>query len=89
MTSATARANQAARRSATEAKRQALRARFPALFDDGARMGFRGQPDLGEREPGGYPKGFHQLPLEARNAWFAGWNKGRCDRERKSKEARR
>jgi hypothetical protein len=82
MTSATARANQIARRSAAEAERQALHARFPELFDDGERMGFRGQPDPGEREPGGYPKGFHQLPLEARNAWFAGWNIGRSARDR-------
>ena len=87
MTSATTKANQAARRSAAEAERQARRACSPELFDDGARMGFRGQADNGEREPGGYPKGFHQLPLEARNAWWSGWNKGRCDRERK--EARR
>jgi hypothetical protein len=82
MTSNTARANHAARRSAAEAERQALRARFPELFDDGARMGFRGEPNNGEREPGGYPKGFHQLPLEARNAWWSGWNKGRIERKR-------
>ena len=86
MTSATARANQAARRSAAEAERQALRARFPELFDDGERMGFRGKPDDGPREPGGYPLGFHQLPLEARNAWFAGWNAGRIATRPRSKE---
>jgi hypothetical protein len=85
MTSDTARANQTARRSQAEAVRQALRARYPELFDDGARMGFRGDPDPGPREPGGYPLGFHQLQLEARNAWWSGWNKGRLDR----KEARR
>ena len=66
MTSNTARANHAARRSAAEAERQALRARFPELFDDGARMGFRGEPDNGEREPGGYPKGIP--PVAARGA---------------------
>jgi hypothetical protein len=82
MTSNTARANHAAKRSAAEAERQALRARFPALFDDGERMGFRSQPDPGPREPGSYPKGFHQLPLEARNAWWSGWNKGRIERDR-------
>jgi hypothetical protein len=89
MTSNTARANQAAGIRQAEAEKQALRARLPELFDDGARMGFRGEPDPGPRETGGYPRRFHQLPLEARNAWFAGWNKGRCDRERKRKEARR
>jgi hypothetical protein len=90
MTSNTARANQSLRRSrraAAEVERQALRALYPALFDDGARMGFRGQPDDGEREPGGYPLGFHQLPLEARNAWFAGWNAGRSELKRKRREA--
>ena len=81
MTSNTARANHAAGLRQAEAERQALCAHYPELFDDGARMGFRGQSDPGPREPGGYPKGFHQLPLDARNAWFAGWNKGRCDRE--------
>ena len=88
MTSNTARANQAARRSAAEAERQALRASYPELFDDGARMGFRGKPDPSPREPGDYPKGFHQLPLEARNAWFAGWNWGRIELDR-IREARR
>ena len=83
MKSDLARANQSARRSAAEAERQALRAVYPALFDDGARMGFRGQSDDGEREPGGYPLGFNQLPLDARNAWFAGWNAGRIERERR------
>jgi hypothetical protein len=88
MTSATARANQTARRSAAEAERQALRACHPKLFDDGERMGFRGEPDPGPREPGGYPKGFHQLPVEARNAWFAGWNAGRVACERITKASR-
>ncbi len=82
MRSATARANQAIRRSVAEAECQALRALYPALFDDGARMGFRRQPDPGPREPGWYPLGFPQLPLDARNAWFAGWNEGRIERDR-------
>jgi hypothetical protein len=83
MTSDTARNNQVVglRQAKAETERQALRASFPTLFDDGARMGFSGQPDPGPGEPGGYPKGFRQLPLDARNAWFAGWNAGRCDRE--------
>ena len=87
MTSATARANQAVDPHRPKPSAKPLRARYPELFDDGARMGFRGQPDPGPRELGGYPKGFHQLPLEARNAWFAGWNRGRSDLERKRREA--
>jgi hypothetical protein len=82
MTSASARANQAARSRQAEAERQALRARYPDLFDDGARMGFRGAPDPGPREKGDYPPGFHQLPLDARNAWLAGWYAGRIERDR-------
>jgi hypothetical protein len=91
MTSNTARANQSLRRSrraAAEAERLALRALYPALFDDGERMGFRGQSDPGPREPGGYPKGFHQLPPDARNAWFAGWNAGRIERDRIGRASR-
>jgi hypothetical protein len=65
-----------------EAIRAQYRDRHPKLFDDGARMGFRGKPDAGPREKGGYPLGFHQLPLEARNAWWAGWNAGHLERER-------
>jgi hypothetical protein len=63
-----------------EAERNALRARHQTLFDDGARASFLGKAD-GPREKGGYPLGFHKLPLDARNAWFAGWNNGLCDRE--------
>jgi hypothetical protein len=58
---------------------RALRARHPGLFDDGARLGFLGNA-AGPRERGDYPLGLHKLELDARNAWFAGWNKGRCDR---------
>jgi hypothetical protein len=60
---------------------------YPQLFDDGARLAYFGE-SKGEREPGDYPKGFHTLPLEARNAWWAGFNKGRCDSLQK-KGARR
>ena len=34
----------------------------------------------GEREPGGYPRGFHAWPLDRRNSWFAGFNVGFHDR---------
>jgi hypothetical protein len=60
-------------------KRAALRARHPDLFDDGARFGYLGKA-AGTRERGGYPLGFHKLDLDARNAWFAGWNQGLIDR---------
>ena len=58
-------------RSAEEAAR--LRQRWPTEFRDGARGAFLMRFD-GQREPGGYPLGFHGWPLERRNAWFAGFN---------------
>lgn len=63
-----------------EADRAAIRARWPAELDDGARCGFLQKFD-GQREPGGYPRGFHTWPLERRNAWYAGLNKGGVDRK--------
>jgi hypothetical protein len=63
-----------------KAKRAVLQARYPELFDDGARLGFLGKI-RGPRERGDYPIGFHKLEFAARNAWFAGWNQGRIDRE--------
>ncbi len=58
-----------------------LRRRWPDEFRDGARCAFLRRFD-GEREAGGYPRGFHLWPLERRNAWYAGSNRGRCDRLR-------
>jgi hypothetical protein len=52
-------------------------------FTDGARCAFLRRFD-GNREEGGYPRGFHHWPLDRRNAWFAGFNKGRCDRQQAS-----
>lgn len=65
----------------TELMRDAtvLRKAWPAEFDDGARCAFA-LNFPGEREAGGYPKGFHTWPLAQRDAWFCGYNKGRCDR---------
>jgi hypothetical protein len=63
-----------------EAERAALRARHPEIFNDGARFGYLGRA-AGARKRGGYPLGFHELELDARNAWFAGWNQGRTDRK--------
>lgn len=68
-----------------EAERAAIRAVWPAEFDDGARCGFSGNFD-GPRELGGYPRGFHSWPLERRNGWYAGFNKGRCDKERREND---
>jgi len=52
-----------------------LRTRWPKEFRDGARCAFLNQYE-GEREPGGYPAGFHRWSLDRRNAWFAGFNQG-------------
>jgi hypothetical protein len=60
---------------------QAIRERWPDEFKDGARCAFLRRFD-GRREAGGYPLGFHSWPLERRNAWFAGFNRGLCDRFR-------
>lgn len=62
-------------------RRAALKARWPNEFRDGARCAFLGECP-GQREPGGYPKGFHQWPPDRRDAWFAGFNVGVCDRWR-------
>ena len=55
--------------------------RRPEEFRDGARCAFLRRFD-GQREPGGYPLGFHGWQLERRNAWFAGFNRGFYDRLR-------
>jgi hypothetical protein len=64
-----------------EADRAAIRKAYPAEFNDGAACGFTNET-IGAHEPGGYLKGFHGWPLERRNAWFAGWNKGDAERRR-------
>ena len=55
--------------------------RWPDEFRDGARRGFLLRFDA-DREKGGYPRGFLLWPLERRNAWFAGFNRGFHDRLR-------
>ncbi len=57
----------------------AYRERWRTEWRDGARCAFLGQFE-GEREIGGYPRGFHAWPLARRNAWFAGFNRGFHDR---------
>jgi hypothetical protein len=58
-----------------------IRKAWPAEFRDGARCGFLYRFD-GERERGGYPRGFRAWELSQRNAWFAGFNVGFHDRIR-------
>ncbi len=40
----------------------------------------------GFKATGDYPLGFSQWSEPRRNAWFAGWNVGHCDRVRVTKE---
>jgi hypothetical protein len=35
-----------------------------------------------ERERGGYPRGFHQWPIERRNSWYSGFSFGLLERQR-------
>ena len=55
--------------------RASLREKWPNEFLDGGKVAYFGEAE-GEREKGGYPKGFHDWALERRNAWFAGFNAG-------------
>jgi hypothetical protein len=63
----------------------AVSRRWPNEFREGARCGFL-RRFVGVREKGGYPRGFHLWPLERRNAWFAGFNRGFLDRLRLAQE---
>jgi hypothetical protein len=56
-----------------------LTQRWPDEFRDGARFAFLRRFD-GTRQEGGYPSRFQYWPLERRNAWFAGFNRGFHDR---------
>jgi hypothetical protein len=66
---------------AADAVRRRLKRAWPDDFADGERCAFH-QRYPGEREKGGYPLGFHGWPLDRRNAWFAGFNLGRIERQR-------
>ena len=65
------------------AKANALRAqiksKWPDEFGDGALCAFT-QHFSGERERGGYPKGFHGWPIDRKNAWYSGYSFGRNQR---------
>jgi hypothetical protein len=58
-----------------------IRARWPSAWENGARCGFEG-----ERDSGSYPTGFHAWPLDRRNSWYSGYNRGYCDRLRHASE---
>jgi hypothetical protein len=64
-----------------DAQRVRLKRDWPDEFRDGARCGFL-QRCEGKRERGGFPLGFHQWPHERRNGWYAGFNRGWCDRRK-------
>jgi hypothetical protein len=68
-----------------QAIRNELRRKWQDAFDDGARRAFT-KTYPGPREPGGYPPGFHDWPLEKRNVWFAGFNLGLIDLARLKEE---
>lgn len=50
-----------------------IRKTWPAEFNDGLVCALGKRPP-GPRDPGGYPLGFHDWPIERRNAWWAGSN---------------
>jgi hypothetical protein len=58
-----------------------LSSRWPVEWRDGACCVFLMRFE-GEREVGGYPRGFHRWPLDRRSAWYSGFNVGRLDRLR-------
>ncbi len=64
-------------------EREAIRARWPDEFRDGARCGLSQKYD-GPREPGGFPLRFHSWKLDRRNSWYSGFNYGRNQRLRES-----
>ena len=57
------------------AERERIRLAYPAEFNDGAKRAYQSDPL--------YPSGFHSWPLDRRNAWFAGFNRGYCDRKKR------
>jgi hypothetical protein len=61
-------------------ERERLKRAFPDEFRDGARRAFKGDKL--------YPRGFAGWPLDRRNAWFAGFNVGYCDRKREPRDGR-
>ena len=71
--------------SPVDAERARLKRAWPDAFHDGERSAF--QRYDGPREPGGYPRGFDQWPIEQRNAWWCGFNLGLVERQSALAEA--
>ena len=67
------------RRQAAEQERERIRLAFPTEFNDGAKRAFEGSAL--------YPAGFHDWPLDRRNAWFSGFNFGYHYRKREGGNA--
>ena len=65
---------------AADAERARLKQAWLEAFADGERCGFH-RRFAGERERGGYPRGFHSWPLERRNSWYCGFNIGLIERQ--------
>ena len=59
---------------AVDEERERIKLAHADEFADGAKRAFTGAKR--------YPRGFVSWPLEDRNAWFAGFNVGYCDRRR-------
>jgi hypothetical protein len=55
-------------------ERARIKHAYPEEFRDGARRAFNRVKR--------YPRGFVDWPHDRRNAWFAGFNVGYCDRQR-------
>ena len=64
-----------------DAERARLKTAWPAEFADSERCAFLNRFDGKREKGGGYPLGFHQWPLERRNAWYCGYNFGRLERQ--------
>jgi hypothetical protein len=70
--------NDAERLERAQRERERIKLAHPGEFADGAKRAFTGDHL--------YPSGFAAWPLDRRNAWFAGFNAGYCDRARLERE---
>jgi hypothetical protein len=73
---------------AGEAERARLEARWPKEYRLGYRFGFLGKADK-PHDSAGYPIGLAAWPIDRKNAWWCGWNDGRCYRNRLIAELRK
>lgn len=62
-----------------------LKSAWPDEYRAGARLAFMDERPIGCDEAG-YPRGFHDWPAGRRDAWWAGFNIGRCERIRIEQE---